>query len=191
MMPEISSASSNKPMTHLEGTNEYDLGKKNVLKLRLKLTSILSIQDQGSFIRRDQTKENGNESDKIERNLTILQNSSDNTQKLDGPDFKFFDSSKNSGFSKNVNNNSVSDRTNDTVSDTNKSEFAKNNISSRRETEMKKLQVEGRYQEREIAKTIPRIQSKEQVSMSDEDLIPAENLNSGFYLIYTFLPTVP
>ncbi len=142
-MPEISSASSNKPMTHLEGTNEYDLGKKNVLKLRLKLTSILSIEDQGSFIRRDQTKENGNESDKIERNLTILQNSSDNAQKQNGTDFKFSDSSKSSAFSKNVNDNSVSDHTNDTVSDSNKSEFAKHNILSLRENETKKIQSEG------------------------------------------------
>jgi hypothetical protein len=48
----------------------------------------------------------------------------------------------------------------------------------------------GRHQEKEIAKSMPRINNKEQVPMSDEDLIPAENLNSGFNLTKLFLLTV-
>ncbi len=103
-MPDINSASPNRPTTHLEGKNVDDLGMENVLRLQLKFASLLSIaEQQGSFIGKGRTKVNGNDFGKIEKNLTIFQNTSDDVLKQNGQDLKLVMSNKASDFSNNSN----------------------------------------------------------------------------------------
>ena len=185
-MPEINSASSNSPMTHLEETIEDDLGKENVLKLQLKLTSLLSIADQGSLIRKSQTKVNGNDSSKIEKNLSTLQNSSDNALKQYGPDLKLVISNKSSDLGNNPNTsftNKANSKT--TRSDSKSSDLVKHSISSSGDMEIVKVENEERNKEKNTAPTIQNnndnnnINNNKRALMTEEDLIPAQNLNSG------------
>jgi len=169
-----------------------DLGMENVLRLQLKFASLLSIaEQQGSFIGKGRTKVNGNDFGKIEKNLTIFQNTSDDVLKQNGQDLKLVMSNKASDFSNNS-NTGISVNFNDEIntintwSDSKNSDLNKNTISPPGEKKVMEIHEEEINEEKKTTKSIPSM-SNVQVPMSEESLIPAENLNSGSNLIKQLL----